>query len=358
MGRWLPLASDTGPRTARIVRAGTVALVCAWSAHLLFVVGGKPWGIGGETFFKTWLFSGVLVSAAMLCLARAVLMASERRIWSALGAGMLLWACGSIYWSAFVKHLEAPPYPSGADMLYLSFYPAAYVALMLLARPRLRAIGPSVWLDGLVGVLAVAAVGTAFLVPSMVADTGGGTAVVLTNLAYPLCDLLLIALVVGGFALSSWRPGRAWALIGGGLLIFAVTDIFHLYRVAGGSFVEGTWLDALWPAGMVLLAVAAWQAPPRSTTHATHTWPVLVAPLALSCASLGILVYGNTSHINGPGPRCRHGRRRVRPARHELPRGTRADGDAPPGLHRRAHRPTEPPAALRAQHDAAEQRRR
>ncbi|MGH2943292.1 MAG: putative bifunctional diguanylate cyclase/phosphodiesterase, partial [Solirubrobacteraceae bacterium] len=297
LSRWLPLTADIGRRRARLLRVATLAVLAAWSVYLLYVVSG-PWGIGAESFFRTWVFSGVLVAAAGLCIGRAALVRADRLIWASLGTGMLLWALGSIYWSAFIKHLEVPPYPSGADALYLSFYPAAYVALMSLARPRLRAIGPSVWLDGLIGVLAVSAIGTAMLVPSMVAGTGGTTAVVATNLAYPLCDLLLIALVVGGFALSSWRPGRTWALIGIGLIVFGIADSIYLYQVASGSFVEGEWLDAMWPAGMVLLAIAAWQGPQRATTHVTQTWPVLALPLLFSFASLGVLVYGNVRDVN------------------------------------------------------------
>jgi len=294
---WLPLAADTGRRRGHLVRGATLIVVASWSVYLLYVVGG-PGGLGTEAFFRTGVFSGVLVAASGLCIGRAMLVRADRLIWTSLGTGMLFWALGSIYWSVFVKGLEAPPYPSGADALYLSFYPAAYVALISLARPRLRAIGPSVWLDGLIGVLAVSAIGTALLVPSMVAGTGGATAVVATNLAYPLCDLLLIAFVVGSFALSSWRPGRAWALIGSGLIVFAVADSVYLYQVASDAFVEGTWLDAIWPAGMVLLAIAAGQRPQRATTHAAQTWPVLALPLLFSFASLGVLVYGNLSDVN------------------------------------------------------------
>jgi diguanylate cyclase len=148
--------------------------------------------------------------------------------------------------------------------------------------------------------LAVSAVGSAFLISPVVADTGADSAVVATNLAYLLGDLLLIALVVGGFALTSWRPGRDWALIGAGLGLFAVADSVYLYLAAQGTFVEGTWLDAIWPAGTVLLAVAAWQGPPRSTTHRPEGWPVVAIPLPLVLAltSVVVLVYGNVADIN------------------------------------------------------------
>ena len=298
LGRLLPLArTDLDPRRARVVGATALALVGVWSVYFLYVMTGP--GLGAEGFFKTYVFSVLPIIAAALCLLRAASGASERLPWTLLAAGMILWSGGSIYWSAALKALEAPPYPSPADALYLGFYPACYAALMLLAGPRVRGISASVWMDGLIAVLAVGAVGTAFVIPA-VADTSGAAAVVATNLAYPLGDMLLIALVAGGFALTSWRPGRAWSLIGAGLVLFAVADSIYLYLVAKGTFVEGTWLDAIWPAGMVLLAIAAWQSPPRAITHRSSPWPVLAVPLplVLTLTSVGVLVYGNLARIN------------------------------------------------------------
>jgi diguanylate cyclase (GGDEF)-like protein len=298
ISRALPLAAETEPANARLVRVGGAVLALFWVAYVLHVLIGSGWGETVEAFFNSWVFSAMILGAGVMCVARGVLVESDRLAWSVLGGGMLSWGVASVYWSLFLKHMEAPPYPSVADSLYLAFYPAAYVALMLLARQHLRAIGPSVWLDGLIGMSAVGAVGVAFVVPSVVADTGGSTAVVVTNLAYPLGDLLLIALVVGVYALTSWRPGRNWLLIGGGLVLMAIADSVYLYRVANGTFVEGQLLDAIWPAGMVLLAVAAWQTAPRSATFRSQTWPVLVVPSLFSLASLGVLIYGNARDIN------------------------------------------------------------
>ena len=299
IGRTLSLdCSHLDLRRRRILGATTLALVCLWAVYFAYVVTAP--GLGLEGLFKTYVFSGLPILAAAVCFMRARWVAQERTTWTLVGIGMVLWALGSIYWSAFLKDLEAPPYPSPADALYLGFYPACYVGLMLLARPRVRGISPSVWLDGLIAMLAVGAIGTAFVIPSLVTDTGGKVGAVATNLAYPVGDLLLIALVVGGFALTSWRPGRTWVMIGCGLLLFAVADSYYLYLTAREKFVEGTWLDAIWPAGMLLAAIAAWQRRPRSSTHRARSWPVLAVPLPLllMLASVGVLVYGNFAKIN------------------------------------------------------------
>ena len=67
----------------------------------------------------------------------------------------------------------------------------------------------------------------------------------LTNLAYPIGDVLLLALVFFVFSVTRWRPGRAWALLAVGLLVVSVGDGVFLYRTATDTYSEGTLLDLL-----------------------------------------------------------------------------------------------------------------
>ena len=45
----------------------------------------------------------------------------------------------------------------------------------------------------------------------------------MTNLAYPIGDLLLILLVVAVLGLTGWRPGRMWLVFGAVALLLAIT---------------------------------------------------------------------------------------------------------------------------------------
>lgn len=287
-GRLLPLTEYLSSRSRTAVRVAVLALIFALALYTLYVIAGHWWAPGLGRFFKSVVFSAVLIAASLVCLGRAVLTQADRTAWLVLSAGMGAWALGTVWWSLFIRDLESPPYPSFADVLYLSFYPAAYVALMLMVRRRIGGIYPSFWLDGLIAVLSVAALGSAFVVPSVVADTGGNTATVATNLAYPLGDLLLIAFVVGIFSLTGWRPGRMWLVVGTALILMSVADTIWLYRIATDTFVEGTWLDAIWPTGMMLLAIAAWQpdAPPKP--RAFEGWPVFLLPCLFTLGALSV----------------------------------------------------------------------
>ena len=110
---------------------------------------------------------------------------------------------------------------------------------------------------------AAGAVGSSVLL-EMVVKHAREALVVLTNIAYPIGDMLLLALVVFVFAVTRWRPGHAWALMAAGLMLNAVGDAVYLYQTAVGTYVEGTWLDLVWPLSVVLLAFAAWQRPGRA----------------------------------------------------------------------------------------------
>ena len=138
---------------------------------------------------------------------------TERAAWAVLTIGLFGYAAGDIYYVVALEGLDAPPYPSWADAGYLSIFPAAYVALVLLLRARAGRVSSVLWLDGLVCGLTIAAVGAA-LVFGVVASTEGSLSTVATNLAYPLGDLFLLAFVIAVTAITGWRAGLSWLVLG------------------------------------------------------------------------------------------------------------------------------------------------
>ena len=193
-----------------------------------------------------------------MCLARGFASPVERAPWLLLGLAMGLWTAGDLYYTFFLSELETVPIPSLADALYLAFYPIAYAALGLLLLRRIGKFQGNLWLDGLIGGLVVCAVGAAIVLEPVMNTTGGAKLGVLTNLAYPLFDLLLLALVVGVIALKGWRLDRTWLLTAAGFAAFGVADSVYLYQAAAGTYVEGRLVDVGWVLAAVLLACAAW----------------------------------------------------------------------------------------------------
>jgi diguanylate cyclase len=251
-----------------------------------------------DGFFNDWVYNGVEVLAGALVLARALLVRRERVAWLMLALGIGFFAAGDIYYTLVIEGSSKPPSPSLSDAAYLLFYVGAYAMIVLLVRDHVRTFHAGVWLDGAIGALAVAAVGAALVLEPVIHTTHGSFASVATNLAYPLGDLFLIALVIGVFALSGWRPGRTWFLIGLGFAVLAIADSIYLFRVAENSYTGGTFLDAMWPAGLVLLSYAAWARPRERREVRFEGLPVLVVPCVFALTALFLLIRANFVHLD------------------------------------------------------------
>jgi two-component system cell cycle response regulator len=280
--------------TVRTIARACGALLAAGLAMQVVVTVG-PWPnstLDGR--FMDSLYDAILLGSALLCALRAVARREERLPWTLFAIGLALYAGGNIYWSAALAGLDEPPYPSVADGLWLSFYPVAYVAIVLLARARMPRLGMRLWLDGVIAALTVAAISAAIVFKAVRASTGGDFWPVLTNLAYPLADMVLFGLVVGIVAAGRKRLDRTWIVLGLGLGVFALCDSIYLYQVAHDTYETGTLLDIGWIAGALIVSLAAWQ-PARRDTAPVDDVPSIWLPIVLSLGSLALLVQDHAS---------------------------------------------------------------
>jgi diguanylate cyclase (GGDEF)-like protein len=243
-------------------------------------------------------YDAIVLAAGAVCLARGVASKRDRAAWILIGVAIASWGAGDVYWTYAVINDPNPPYPSFADLGYLALYPPAYVAMYLLLRSRVGKLRDSLWLDGFIGALAVAALGTAVVFQAVLHATGGPPGAVATNLAYPLADLTLSGLVVWGLAMTGWRPGRTWGLIAAGLLVFSASDCAYLYETAVGTYVHGSVTDLGWVAGALFLAWAAWQPEEKAAEARLDGWHLLLAPAGFGLVALALLVYDHFHRIN------------------------------------------------------------
>ena len=102
----------------------------------------------------------VLLIAAAACLWRAFSVRAERGAWLLIGAGVLAWTFGEIYYTAVLWDESSPPIPSPADLGYLAFPLLVFVGLIRLVRGRAK-FSPTLVVDGVAAARAVAALGAA-----------------------------------------------------------------------------------------------------------------------------------------------------------------------------------------------------
>jgi diguanylate cyclase (GGDEF)-like protein len=293
----LPLASALRPLERRLLATATallIALVAATGAHAVFGIGGRA----VEQPIRDWLTSAVYVLVAVIISWRAIRTTEARRSWMIFAFGIWMYALGNVLWAAWTEHLPNPPIPSISDAMWLSLYPAAYVGIAGLAHLREQRVPTRVWLDSVVASLGVAAIGAAIVVRPVLASVSGGAAAVTTEMAYPICDLLLAALVVGVLALRGWHLNRMWTMLGGGFLTLAVADCMYALQVAGGASAPSSATNLVYEIAVTLLALAAWQPQGTLETDAVPSTAVLGIPAAFTFGALGLLVYDHFSRLD------------------------------------------------------------
>ena len=251
--------------------------------------------------FQDYLYNFLLFAGAGFCLWRAAAVREERLAWLIMGVGIVTWTAADIVWTAAYADDPNAPYPSISDALWILYYPTSLAALLLLVRTRLKRTHSSLWLDGMIGALATATLASAVGYGKVVHAGGAGdlSAAVLTNLAYPIGDLLLLGLVVAIFGLCGWRPGRGWILLGLGLGLNAAADGIYLIQTAEGTYQDGSLLDALWPAAVLLVGLSAWQAPRHSSASSHQNLRAIIVPLVCGLVAIAVLGYDHFSRVNG-----------------------------------------------------------
>jgi diguanylate cyclase (GGDEF)-like protein len=277
-----------------------IAAVLFGGAALVIV---HDWiGLGGpslDTAINGAAYDAVVICAGLACLTRALRGGPERSAWLAISASIFAWGAGEIWWTLYIEGNPTAPYPSPADIGYLAFYPLAVLGLYLLVRACARELDRRLWMDGAIAALGTAALGAALLFEFVADHTSGSTIEVVTTLAYPFGDVLLVSLIVGIIALTRWRPGRTWTLLLGGLAVMAVADVAFTLQSYEATLPGGEWVEPIYLLSAVLLGAEAWQ--PQADRILPDArfdgWREMIVPgiVAGAMIVLGVLQYLHSS---------------------------------------------------------------
>jgi diguanylate cyclase (GGDEF)-like protein len=250
-------------------------------------------------WLDNWGVAGFELVAGALCLARATVVRRARAIPLVIGLGLVAWAAGDLALAAESAGGVTPPVPSPADGFYIAFYPLTYIGVMLLMRGHARRFSLATWLDGAVAGVGAAALCAAFVFDAVLKSAGGSVGAAATNLAYPVGDLLLVTLVVGGTAVLPSRHRSRWLLLATGYSINAAGDTFNLFGSGIGATHVGTTVNAIaWPLSILLVSASVWLRSGPSDPLSYERPPGLALPGLAAASALAILVAGSLGHVN------------------------------------------------------------
>jgi hypothetical protein len=223
----------------------------------------------------------------------------ERLGWALMGISAGLWGAGEVVWSIYEVGLNVPtpPYPSLADVGFLSAVPFAIGGIRAFwSAPRGTSARWRVWFDGVIVALALTSTAWAFGLKT-VWESSSSTK--LLDLAYPVSDILIGTILILAIRRANQQQAGRMAFLLAGIASYSIADSAFAYLNAQGAFGSvGNVIDTGWFAGFLLIALAAMYpaAPSRAATQQTplDLWQLALPWMTLLLASAGD-VYSSVS---------------------------------------------------------------
>jgi diguanylate cyclase (GGDEF)-like protein/PAS domain S-box-containing protein len=212
-----------------------------------------------EPFAGSGPVMNVLGLAPVLAIAAGVRLHRPRAklAWACVALGFVLFWLGDVYTYSYPLLLDRDvPFPSLGDAAYLAVYPALIAGVLILERRRSRRADRGSAIDAAILTVGLALPSWVWLIAPYVHDHSLSTAGRLVSVAYPLADVLLLAVAVR-LALDGGQRRLSFHLMIASIVSLLVTDFVYGLMLLQGTYDHQLWLDVGWIGFYLLWGAAA-----------------------------------------------------------------------------------------------------
>ncbi|GIE99668.1 putative bifunctional diguanylate cyclase/phosphodiesterase [Paractinoplanes rishiriensis] len=245
--------------------ARTQSFLAAWILALLAVFYAFP-----ACGMYSWLAIGLSAAGAVLVGIR-LHQPANRLPWYLLSAVVASFTLGDTTYNILTDYLGyVRPFPSPAEVFYLAVYPMLAIALLVFIRARSGADNRAALLDALVPTAGLGLLSWVLLIAPYVHDTDLGMGEKLASVAYPLGDVLALAML-SRLLIGGGRKPVALHVLAGGVISLLVTDVVYGLRQLEGTWQVGGPVDAGWVLFYAAIAMCALHPSMRELTTVART---------------------------------------------------------------------------------------
>ena len=179
---------------------------------------------------------------------------NDRLATIAIGGALALWTLGSSIssWNSF---FSLQIWDRTTDLSYALFYPLALFGIFraLSSRRKVRAVE---LLDVVIIALGVSSIIASLLLAPAMLHLSGSAFTVFLSILYPIGDCVLLAIAVVAVILQVKAARSLIMLLG--IAIFAVTDLYFLWKSSTTGYQFASLADDGWVLGLLFIAESFW----------------------------------------------------------------------------------------------------
>jgi diguanylate cyclase (GGDEF)-like protein/PAS domain S-box-containing protein len=177
--------------------------------------------------------------------------------WWLFVLGQFLFFAGDLYTYSYPKVFGADVgFPSTGDALYLLVYPALMGGLLLLVRRRNPRRDPAALVDALILTIGIGLLSWVFLIAPNIHLSGLSWLAKSVSIAYPLGDVLLLAVAIR-LAVDAGKRAPAFFLLAGSIVCLLATDSAYNLALLQNTYNHQLIYDLGWILYYVLWGAAA-----------------------------------------------------------------------------------------------------
>jgi signal transduction histidine kinase len=182
---------------------------------------------------------------------------SRRLPWYLFAGGQALFVLADVLAYNYTRFFGGElPFPSIADPIYLAVYPSVIAGLLMLLYRRSPGRDIASLIDSLIVTIGLGTLSWIYLMAPYATDAELGMSTKLISMAYPVMDVLLLAVAVR-LAVSAGRRGLSFLLLTVGIVALLITDAIYGWLLLHGGYETGGLLDGGWIVFYGLLGAAA-----------------------------------------------------------------------------------------------------
>jgi signal transduction histidine kinase len=228
--------------------------------------------------------------------------------WYLFAAGQVLFVLGD---TLYALRLKLQPdatmiFPSFVDFFYLAFYPLLFIGLMLLIRGRSPGRDTASLIDATIISTGLALLSWVFLISPQVRDPQLSNLQRVVSAAYPLGDVLVLA-VVARLAVGAGHRPRAWRVLMVSVIALLAADVaFGLLQLAGtwewGGPVDLGWIAFYigWGAAALHPSMATLSEPAPAMTALPRSRLVMITGASLIAPAVLVIQWGRGQPVEVP----------------------------------------------------------
>lgn len=177
--------------------------------------------------------------------------------WMLITLAMLSYFLGDVTWAVIELYLNQNPFPSIADVFYLSFYPIFALGLYFLPRFSFsRNEKLKIFIDMGIVIISVGLIYWTFLVlPTLL--TGQEYFATIVSIIYIVGDFLLLFVLLRLLYSKLDENFDPILLLSLGILVLIISDSIFSYQTLQGTYESGGVLDTGWVLSFILIGLAA-----------------------------------------------------------------------------------------------------